>query len=168
MLLGIDCNAAAYKKTNYFQPTPEQRVQALNTLSRMAFVGLTEYWQETICLFHAMFGGRITPHEMDNVRYVGPHSSMSDRSNCAPSDSRCSLVCRLAFYTWCSCSLSILPSRPGVAASHPVGAPEDMPIWMKEIPIEEDPFDYEIFMVAKRIFATRLIKYGIRVPQDLL
>jgi hypothetical protein len=55
-----------------------------------------------------------------------------------------------------------------VAVSNPVGAPEDMPIWMKEIPIEEDPFDYEIFMVAKRIFVTRLIKYGIRVPQDLL
>ena len=71
MLLGIDCNAVAYKDTNYFQPTPQQRMQAIDTLSRMAFVGLTEYWQETVCLFHAMFGGRITPHELRNVRYVG-------------------------------------------------------------------------------------------------
>eukprot|EP00055_Hartaetosiga_balthica_P017199 m.113624 g.113624 ORF g.113624 m.113624 type:complete len:148 (+) comp9267_c0_seq16:583-1026(+) len=35
---------------------------------QMAFVGLTDEWNTSICLFHAMYGGEITPHEMTNVR----------------------------------------------------------------------------------------------------
>ena len=35
---------------------------------KMAFVGLTDYWTESICLFHAMFGGNITAHEFTNTR----------------------------------------------------------------------------------------------------
>lgn len=69
MLLGIHCNYASVSPT-YFKPTEQQRQQALDIVERMSFVGLTDYWEASICLFHAMYGGRITPHEMDNVRYV--------------------------------------------------------------------------------------------------
>lgn len=79
---------------------------------------------------------------------------------------------RLVLARWTSDASHLLsPSpllislRPGVAAIRSGGRPHEA---FMEIPIEEDPFDYEIFMVAKRIFATRLIEYGIRVPQDLL
>jgi len=31
-----------------------------------SFIGLTDHWEESICLFHAMFGGQVNPHELDN------------------------------------------------------------------------------------------------------
>jgi hypothetical protein len=67
MLLGMHCNVMR-KSPLYFHATDEQRRQAVSTVEGMGFVGLTDYWQESICLFHAMFGGKVTMHEMDNVR----------------------------------------------------------------------------------------------------
>lgn len=33
-----------------------------------AFIGITDRWIESICLFHAMYGGKIRPVEIENVR----------------------------------------------------------------------------------------------------
>jgi len=67
MVLGLHCESKR-KAPLYFEATGKQKAQAVATVENMAFVGLTDYWHESICLFHAMFGGRITKHEMDNVR----------------------------------------------------------------------------------------------------
>ena len=48
----------------------EQALSWVQDTSVFEFVGLTDYWRESICLFHAMFGGNITKHELDNVRCV--------------------------------------------------------------------------------------------------
>jgi len=34
-----------------------------------AFVGLTEYFVESVCLFHRMFGGAINIDELKNMRF---------------------------------------------------------------------------------------------------
>lgn len=68
MILGIHCNSPVQSPI-YFTATTAQREEALSLVRRFAFVGLTDYWQESICLFHAMFGGHISKHEMDNIRY---------------------------------------------------------------------------------------------------
>eukprot|EP00427_Karlodinium_veneficum_P009476 CAMPEP_0169077238 /NCGR_PEP_ID=MMETSP1015-20121227/8771_1 /TAXON_ID=342587 /ORGANISM="Karlodinium micrum, Strain CCMP2283" /LENGTH=410 /DNA_ID=CAMNT_0009136747 /DNA_START=33 /DNA_END=1265 /DNA_ORIENTATION=+ len=43
---------------------PERITQAIETVHSMAFVGLTEQWNESICLFHLMFGSRLHPAEL--------------------------------------------------------------------------------------------------------
>jgi hypothetical protein len=36
--------------------------------NRFIFVGITSRWSQTVCLFHAMYGGKIHPCEFKNVR----------------------------------------------------------------------------------------------------
>mmetsp|Transcript_65886 Transcript_65886/g.212526 ORF Transcript_65886/g.212526 Transcript_65886/m.212526 type:complete len:283 (+) Transcript_65886:75-923(+) len=48
--------------------------EALHNLHTMfAFVGLTEEWDLSVCLFHRMFGGACHPREFINVRPGGSH-----------------------------------------------------------------------------------------------
>ena len=48
--------------------TAEMTALAIERVKDVAFVGLTEEWNDSICLFHAMFGGRMNPHSFQNVR----------------------------------------------------------------------------------------------------
>ena len=41
---------------------------ALERLSQLAFVGLTDYWHRSICLFHLKFGTPCLPVELRNMR----------------------------------------------------------------------------------------------------
>jgi len=41
---------------------------ALSRLDGFAFVGLTDQWALSICLFHVMFGGEFHPTELENMR----------------------------------------------------------------------------------------------------
>eukprot|EP00056_Hartaetosiga_gracilis_P001254 m.43597 g.43597 ORF g.43597 m.43597 type:complete len:321 (+) comp10563_c0_seq3:75-1037(+) len=81
MLAGIECN-------NRFPSTLQNQSHALQSLMMMRFgnvtveniakwlrntnvipfVGVTDEWNTSICLFHAMYGGDINAHEMENVR----------------------------------------------------------------------------------------------------
>ncbi|EGD79370.1 hypothetical protein PTSG_09780 [Salpingoeca rosetta] len=84
MLLGFECNRVDSVSELAVQISRQDVEYALALLdSKFAFVGLTEFWRESICLFHAMFGGDITPHEMANVR---PGASVRVRVRPRPSD----------------------------------------------------------------------------------
>eukprot|EP00043_Microstomoeca_roanoka_P011596 m.109312 g.109312 ORF g.109312 m.109312 type:complete len:364 (-) comp15242_c0_seq4:3417-4508(-) len=69
-LLSKPCNRPKDPQYWFFNATREDLEQAISVLrsDKIAFVGLTEYWRESICLFHAMFGGNITEHEFTNSR----------------------------------------------------------------------------------------------------
>eukprot|EP00440_Ansanella_granifera_P011921 gb/GFBE01012958.1/.p1 GENE.gb/GFBE01012958.1/~~gb/GFBE01012958.1/.p1 ORF type:complete len:425 (+),score=64.11 gb/GFBE01012958.1/:1-1275(+) len=41
--------------------------QAVEALQHLAFVGLTEEWDESVCLFHVMFGGSMNSAELKDV-----------------------------------------------------------------------------------------------------
>jgi len=41
---------------------------AVARLDGFKFAGLTEHWDLSICLFHAMFGGECNQHEFENMR----------------------------------------------------------------------------------------------------
>ena len=155
MLIGLHCNDPRYSKM-YFEPTDEHRGRALRNLDRMVFIGLTDYWEASICLFHAQFGGRITEHEMDNVRCVGGRwgGGGGERFGAQAAGA----VSKL--------SLSPLPCLSPGAHAREQGA-KARPVWEEKIPIEADPFDWEVFQKAQRIFVRRLIKYGIQVPAGL-
>eukprot|EP00448_Togula_jolla_P006528 CAMPEP_0170600746 /NCGR_PEP_ID=MMETSP0224-20130122/17494_1 /TAXON_ID=285029 /ORGANISM="Togula jolla, Strain CCCM 725" /LENGTH=443 /DNA_ID=CAMNT_0010925483 /DNA_START=91 /DNA_END=1422 /DNA_ORIENTATION=+ len=51
--------------------------EALQAIENMAFVGITEEWDESICLFHLMFGGRMSPAELHNVHVGNGHGNSS-------------------------------------------------------------------------------------------
>eukprot|EP00045_Choanoeca_perplexa_P013818 m.158329 g.158329 ORF g.158329 m.158329 type:complete len:298 (-) comp16467_c0_seq6:1313-2206(-) len=42
--------------------------RAIANMKKAAFVGITDEWDSSICLFHAMFGGKQLPIEFRNVR----------------------------------------------------------------------------------------------------
>lgn len=48
--------------------TTEETELAISRLKGFAFIGLTDYWDLSICLWHAMFGGPIFLDELQNVR----------------------------------------------------------------------------------------------------
>jgi len=62
MLLGARCAANIALK-------PKHAVQAIDRLqSALAFIGITDLWAPSICLFHRQFGNEVDPTEMINVR----------------------------------------------------------------------------------------------------
>lgn len=38
---------------------------------------------------------------------------------------------------------------------------------MRELTIEDDPYDYEVYQLARQLFVERLKKYGLSVPPQL-
>ena len=54
------------------QQCSEQKPDLEKALQRLQdgfkFVGLTEYWEASVCLFHAMFGGECDAMEFENTR----------------------------------------------------------------------------------------------------
>lgn len=72
MLLGIPCAEYSHGSVplESQKPLPESAVtQALTVLDKeFAFVGITEHWPLSVCLFHAMFGGRCHRREFHNSR----------------------------------------------------------------------------------------------------
>eukprot|EP00049_Salpingoeca_infusionum_P001180 m.45868 g.45868 ORF g.45868 m.45868 type:complete len:311 (+) comp10902_c0_seq1:173-1105(+) len=61
MLLGIKCNKNV--------PVTDDMVErAIGRLKQFAFVGLTDEWNDSVCLFYRMFGGDHTPNAFKNVR----------------------------------------------------------------------------------------------------
>jgi hypothetical protein len=51
--------------------------KALERLPQLGFVGLTDHWEMSMCLWHAKFGGECLPAEFKNVR-PGPHRAEYD------------------------------------------------------------------------------------------
>jgi hypothetical protein len=54
--------------------------KALERLPQLGFVGLTDHWEMSICLWHAKFGGECLPAEFVNVR-PGPHRAQYDEKS---------------------------------------------------------------------------------------
>lgn len=61
MMNGYPCNKPV-------EVTEEMTQYAINRIRQAAFVGDTDEWDSSICLFHAMFGGEVNPHSFQNVR----------------------------------------------------------------------------------------------------
>jgi len=76
MLTGKRCadDPASYPEG---MPSHIERVpDAIEALNKMKFVGITEEWDESVCLFHLMFGGVLYSDEFHDV-----HQGPRDRSN---------------------------------------------------------------------------------------
>lgn len=51
-------------------PSDAQVQEACRRLGLFAFVGISDHWRASVCLFHAMYGGQIHEVEYHNVRWV--------------------------------------------------------------------------------------------------
>lgn len=72
MIAGVPRPLNRELRTNMFldsmPPTPAMTAEACRRVGLFAFVGITDYWDASICLFHAMHGGPMQPAELQNVR----------------------------------------------------------------------------------------------------
>jgi hypothetical protein len=101
------------------EPVDEQRLQlAIDNLRKAAFVGLTDEWNDSICLLHAMFGGKVNAHSFRNVR-----------------------------------------STEEVWSGHAKVSEED-------IAPEDDPYDWQLYLVAKAVFRERQRRNGLPVYKE--
>lgn len=64
MLAGLDC--ADPEPSLPWDGGMRHVKRAVVNIEKMRFVGITEEWDESVCLFHRMFGGRINPAEFQN------------------------------------------------------------------------------------------------------
>ena len=63
MILGYKC------ASNEIELQPEDLMRAMEIVERdFLFVGITEDFDRSVCLFHAMLGGQTNPNEFRNVR----------------------------------------------------------------------------------------------------
>lgn len=67
-----------YKCALNIEVTAAMTEKAVARLENVAFVGLTEEWNDSICLFHAMFGGEMNPHSFQNVRSTNAFATGRD------------------------------------------------------------------------------------------
>jgi len=68
MLTGGYCADDGASMGNAFHVDVHKAVEAVKQL---AYVGLTEEWNEAVCLFHKMFGGRVQQAEFKNFHPTG-------------------------------------------------------------------------------------------------
>mmetsp|Transcript_8479 Transcript_8479/g.24366 ORF Transcript_8479/g.24366 Transcript_8479/m.24366 type:complete len:307 (-) Transcript_8479:105-1025(-) len=70
MILGSSCGRTNEDGTPFlFELDPDTVKRGVRErVPRFGFVGLTEHWELTVCLFHAMFGGDCLPSEFLQLR----------------------------------------------------------------------------------------------------
>jgi hypothetical protein len=72
---GEDCHTG-YGYRERCDPTTVPKMEsALERLRAFAFIGLTEHWAASICLFHAKLGGPCRAVEFENSRPTNPHTT---------------------------------------------------------------------------------------------
>eukprot|EP00438_Fugacium_kawagutii_P006006 Skav200018 [mRNA] locus=scaffold2535:90566:91705:+ [translate_table: standard] len=73
------CQSEACTRCVNELPSPEALDLAMERLHHFAFVGLTDFFDLSVCLFHHMFGGQCHPVEFTNMRqdtYKANYSAM--------------------------------------------------------------------------------------------
>lgn len=63
-----NCTANMLTGRSCSDPGDVDVAQAVAVIERLGFVGLTDEWALSLCLWHRMFGGRMVPAELKNVR----------------------------------------------------------------------------------------------------
>jgi len=81
MLTGKNCaDAGGASNPDSFDGGASLLDKALENIDKMSFVGLTERWDESICLFHRMFGGHMSTAQMVDFHQGTSHNEGYDES----------------------------------------------------------------------------------------
>jgi len=73
----IHCEFRVKKGDECFRTKEPNVMLAVERVKAFAFVGLTEHFDLSVCLFHLMFGGECLPVEFDNMR-PGKHPAIRE------------------------------------------------------------------------------------------
>jgi hypothetical protein len=65
---GLHCNWPEYPCDSGYEQEPANLDRALDRLGGFKYVGMTDEYPLSVCLFHAMFGGECMPSEFQNMR----------------------------------------------------------------------------------------------------
>eukprot|EP00730_Choanoeca_flexa_P019476 TRINITY_DN9515_c0_g1_i4.p1 TRINITY_DN9515_c0_g1~~TRINITY_DN9515_c0_g1_i4.p1 ORF type:complete len:362 (+),score=33.52 TRINITY_DN9515_c0_g1_i4:100-1185(+) len=109
MMLGHQC-ASDYNITEVLFQKAVQRLQ------NFAFIGITDDWDSSVCLFHAMFGGPLLESFFKNIRNTSESKNHQSYHQQAYGD---------------------------------------------QLSVEDDPYDWRLYLEAVRIYFDRLHKYGL-------
>jgi hypothetical protein len=108
----------------------------------LAFVGITEHWDLSICLFHAMFGGVPRPGSFANTRRG---DALTNRTVVGYSSSK---------------GTEVVPSGADGLKSKEGGV-------ATEADDADDAWDTRLYLAARRLFVERLVIHHLAVPNEL-
>jgi len=114
--------------------TQAMKEEAVRRTLNLEFVGLTDAFNASVCLFHHQFGG--TPEEWMFQSVGGVRSGVHLFDN----------------------------HGTGKVEKFPGKGARVHPDTWKEIPTTDDSLDFEIYELAKRLFVSRLQKFGLWHP----
>eukprot|EP00038_Savillea_parva_P013475 m.210969 g.210969 ORF g.210969 m.210969 type:complete len:439 (+) comp25331_c0_seq1:184-1500(+) len=168
MLLGRNCGY------NLSQPiTPIKAVQAIrHVTTALAYVGITDFWDTSICLFHRQLGGTLDPAEFRNVRpkmatsTPDPASMIANRKSRRDSASTTDTETRDD-----AAGVANTVSSDGSTAGEPASVSIPALSSTQQVVVEGavlDPLDAAIYQAALRIFVRRCRKFNVDVPQRAL
>jgi len=81
MLTGGSCAESLWARGDQpFDGGKARLKEAVLMVEKMAFVGLAERWDESICLFHRMFGGKVNTGELANYHPGRGHTDKYNES----------------------------------------------------------------------------------------
>ena len=121
----------------------------------LAFIGLTEYWDLSICLFHAMFGGAPRPGSFANTRRG---DALTSHKVVGYSSSSGSINTNgLTFQT---------PNVTRTRDATTGGTEED--IAAAQATDADDVWDMKLYAAARDIFVERLVQHHFKVPKELM
>ena len=80
---GLDCNWPKFPCDSGSSQEPADVDKAIERLAGFKYVGMTDEYPLSVCLFHAMFGGECRPSEFGNMRQTSrlkdQHGALDDR-----------------------------------------------------------------------------------------
>ncbi|EGD80597.1 hypothetical protein PTSG_01186 [Salpingoeca rosetta] len=133
---------AGYKCGEDVEVTHMHVKLALHRLrTHFVFVGITDSWTESVCLFHRMFGGRLVEHAFHNVRETT--GNLGNRQRRRAND-------------------TMTPNGGEEDDDDSEDAAEEEPMFT----IADDPLDWLLYTEARRIFTRNLVKYGLVCPEN--
>lgn len=138
MMIGVNCGQSHTLSV----PDLVQAIERLHTA--LGFVGITEYWNTSMCLFHAQFGGHVDGDGFVNVRAAADRVAQHQAGHLGHLQHRTA-------------------ATPVTHLSPAVSMPTDPELDAAEV----DPADTVLYQAALRVFAWRLNIYGFGLPDGL-
>lgn len=138
-LLGKNCASPVELKKD------SSKVARQHLRSAYAFVGITGWWNLSICLFHAQFGGTVSPLSFQNSRPTH-HDDVADQQGDV--------------------------DESGGPITKPIDFPTDGSTLSEStadhLNRDSDYHDFAVYREAVAMFAFKLCSYGFIIPPDLV
>eukprot|EP00049_Salpingoeca_infusionum_P008455 m.139582 g.139582 ORF g.139582 m.139582 type:complete len:481 (-) comp14018_c0_seq2:321-1763(-) len=169
MLLGLTCG-------HYVKLTEEDFDKATQlAATTLGFIGIVEYWDLSVCLFHAKFGSVLDSTELQNLRPGVYHQSFHEDGD-EDDDPEQDIETQRANYfvtdkdiedgegNFTSYYLDAHNKPLPLTKRGMIQAPPDE--W-KKLSKDHDPLDWRLYHFVLKLFVKELHDYGLEIPEKL-